>query len=284
MIKSAENIGANKIFMVDAFTKEAFRGNPAMVCILTDTIDAEYMQKMAFEFNLSETAFLLPKANDAGNEYEIRWFTPQKEVPLCGHATLAASKVLFERLGIPSDVIIYHSQSGILKAKKDSCGICLDFPLDEPDDNLPHGYEEILLAMGITSYENIFWGRSTKKLVIHLRSYEEVINAHPRYEAMRNINIEGVKGVGITSAYNREYHFITRYFNPWAGVDEDPVTGSVHTLLASYWSGILGIKELKAYQASERGGEMVLRIGDKNRLELIGDAKIIFSGELYISC
>ena len=136
--------------------------------------------------------------------------------------------------------------------------------------------------MDISTYENIFLGRKTKKLIIHLKSQEEVVNVHPRYEEMKKLNVEGIKGVGITSTYNKKYHFVTRYFNPWAGVNEDPVTGSVHTLLASYWSNILDIKELKAYQASYRGGEMVLRIKENNRLEIIGDAKIIFKGELNI--
>lgn len=273
-----------KIFQVDAFTEEAFRGNPAMVCILNETIDDELMQKIAFEFNLSETAFLLPKLKNKkkNNEYEIRWFTPQKEVSLCGHATLAASQVLFKHKKIPFDEIIYYSESGILKAKRDVYGISLDFPLDEPEDILPRQYNEILKAMDISTYENIFLGRKTKKLIVHLKSQEEVINVHPRYEELKKLNVEEIKGVGITSTFDKKYDFVTRYFNPWAGVNEDPVTGSVHTLLASYWSNILGVKELKAYQASYRGGEMILRIKENNRLEIIGDARIIFKGKLNI--
>ncbi|AOT70650.1 PhzF family phenazine biosynthesis protein [Geosporobacter ferrireducens] len=275
--KHAETI---KIFLVDAFTKEIFRGNPAMVCILDKKIEDAFMQKIAFEFNLSETAFLLPKENN--NEYAIRWFTPQKEVPLCGHATLAASQVLFDHKRISSDEIIYYSESGILKAKKDIYGISLDFPLDEPEEVSVHPYSELLKAMGISAYENIVLGRSTKKLIIHLKSQEEVINVQPKYEEMKKLNVEGIKGVGITSTYNNQYHFITRYFNPWAGVNEDPVTGSVHTALAAYWSRILGINELKVHQASYRGGEMTLRIKDSNRLEIIGDARIVFKGELNL--
>ncbi|MFZ5966416.1 MAG: PhzF family phenazine biosynthesis protein [Bacillota bacterium] len=271
-----------EIFQVDSFTKEAFRGNPAMVCILDKTIDDELMQKIAFEFSLSETAFLLPKLDNKKNEYEIRWFTPKNEVPLCGHATLAASEVLFTYKKILFDEIIYYSKSGILKAKKDIYGISLDFPLDEPKVIISNLYDELVKTMGITNYENIFLGNNTKKLVIHLKNQEEVLKVQPNYEQMKKMNIEGIKGVGITSTYNEKYHFITRYFNPWAGVNEDPVTGSVHTLLASYWSNILGVKELKAYQASYRGGEMILRIKDNNRLEIIGDARIIFNGELNI--
>lgn len=273
-----------EIFLVDAFTEEAFRGNPAMVCILNKAIMEEQMQKMAFEFNLSETAFVLPQGTnrEKDNEYAIRWFTPQKEVSLCGHATLAASYVLFNHREISSDEIVYSSQSGILKARKDACGISLDFPLDEPVQALPCQYRDIQEAMGISSYENVFLGKKTKKLVFHLKEQKEVVNVCPRYEELKKLEVEEIKGVGITAACNEKYHFISRYFNPWAGVNEDPVTGSVHTLLASYWSNILGTKELKAYQASHRGGELTLRIKENDRLEIIGKAKIIFIGELNI--
>ena len=279
-----KQIRAARIFLVDAFTQKVFRGNPAMVCILDKSEDDELMQKIAFEFNLSETAFLLPKFDEINksNEYEIRWFTPLREMPLCGHATLAASKVLFDYEKVSSDEIIFHSQSGVLKAKRDACGISMDFPLDEPEEVQPHQYDEILKAMGVSQYEHIFLGQGTRKLVIRLKSPQEVMDIQPKFEELKKLRVDGIKGVGITSIDNKEYHFITRYFNPWAGVNEDPVTGSVHTLLAAYWSRIMGIKELKAYQASERGGELLLRIKENNRLEIVGEAKVIFRGEFAL--
>lgn len=273
-----------EMFHVDSFTKQWFKGNPAIVCILEELIDEDLMQKIAFEANLSETAFLIPKvkSEEKSNEYDIRWFTPKKEVSLCGHATLAASKILFDYKKIPFDEIIYHSKSGILKSKRDILGISLDFPLDEVEQISSKQYDELLDALGIQSYENIFVGKTTKKLVIHLNNKKEVLNLCPDFEKMKRLNTDGIKGVGITSIDDGKFHFITRYFNPWVGVNEDPVTGSVHTLLASYWFSILGIQELKSYQASYRGGEITLRIKDKKRLEIIGEARIVFGGELYL--
>lgn len=273
-----------EIFHVDAFTKNVFSGNPAIVCILDKKIDDELMQKIAFEVNLSETAFLVANESKVGNvnEYGIRWFTPKEEVSLCGHATLAASEVLFNHKRLSTDEITYHSKSGILKARRDVSGISLDFPLDNVIETCGCKYKKLFKAMGISTYEKVLIGANTKKLIVHLKHKERVLNVNPNYQKMKDSRVEGIKGVGITSIDNRKYDFITRYFNPWVGVNEDPVTGSVHTLLASYWSNILGKTELRAYQASNRGGEMTLRVKDNNRVEIIGEARIIYSGELSI--
>jgi len=269
-----------EIYQVDSFTKEMFKGNPAMVCILDKYIDSSTMQNIAFEVNLSETAFLVPKVN---NEYEIRWFTPQNEVNLCGHATLAASKVLFNIKKIPYDEIVYHSKSGILKSKIDVKGITLDFPIDKVIYESKEQYRELLDAMGINEFEDIFKGESTRKLVIRLKNKEEVMSLKPKFEKMREFIANDIKGVGITAKHdNDKYDFVTRYFNPWVGVNEDSVTGSVHTLLAKYWGEVLNKRELKAYQLSKRGGNMLLRIIDEKRLEIIGDACIVFTGKLNL--
>lgn len=183
---------------------------------------------------------------------------------------------------IPFNEIIFYSKSGILKSKKNICGISLDFPLDEAKKTSFQKYDKLLSAMGIKSYENIFEGKTTGKVVTHLRDKEDVLNCSPNFEKMKKIYANEIKGVGITSKDDSRFDFITRYFNPWVGVNEDPVTGSVHTLLASYWSSILGVRELKSYQASHRGGELTLIIEDKNRLQIIGEAKIVFSGELNL--
>ena len=143
-------------------------------------------------------------------------------------------------------------------------------------------YSDLLKAMGILKYENIIIGKDTKKLVVHLGCQNEVLEINPNFEQMKSLNISSIKGVGVTAEAEYGHDFISRYFNPWAGVNEDPVTGSVHTLLATYWSSILNKEELKAYQASKRGGEIILRIQKNNRLALIGKSKIILSGELYI--
>lgn len=268
------------IFQVDAFTNEKFKGNPAAVCILEDAIDDKYMQLIAKEINLSETAFIKSfKDNIHANIFSLRWFTPKYEVDLCGHATIAASEILFNT--IKDDKIIYITRSGRLIANKTNKGIALNFPIDEP---LPVKLDtDILEAMGIENYENAIVGKNTKKLVIHLKSENEVLNLTPNFEKMKCLEFNmDIKGVGVTCFGNERYDFISRYFNPWAGVNEDPVTGSVHTLLASYWGNLLNKDEMRAYQASIRGGEIKLRLLKENRVELIGQAIVVLKGELYL--
>ncbi|WP_432409548.1 PhzF family phenazine biosynthesis protein [Wukongibacter sp. M2B1] len=273
-----------EMYQVDAFTKEAFKGNPAIVCILEKELGDEMMQAIACEMNLSETAFIIQERNNdkKNNKFKIRWFTPNREVSLCGHATLAASEVLFNQLNIPFNEIVYVSKSGILRAHKDVYGISLDFPLDSAINIEFERFNGLLNAMGISNYRNIFYGRETKKLVIHLESVKEILEVSPDFELMTRLDIDDIKGVGITAYSGEDHDIITRYFNPWAGVNEDSVTGSVHTLLASYWSKILIKSELRAYQASKRGGEMVLRIKENKRVEMIGQAKTILKGRLHI--
>lgn len=273
-----------RIYQVDAFTNEPFKGNPAGVCILEEAIEDKYMQLIAKEMNLSETAFVQSldgKPLNESNIFSLRWFTPKHEVDLCGHATIAASEILFSNLGFNSDEIIYETKSGRLTASKTINGIALDFPIDEPlNVDLSN---DILEAMGIANYENALIGKRTKKLVIHLKSEGEVLNLAPNFEKLKALEFKmDVKGVGVTCMGNENYDFISRYFNPWVGVNEDPVTGSVHTLLTAYWGKLLRKNEMKAYQASDRGGEIILRILSGNRVELIGQAVVILKGELYI--
>ncbi len=273
------------IYQVDAFTKEQFKGNPAAVCLLEKWLSDDLMQKIAKENNLSETAFVIPLEGFEINQekiFSLRWFTPKTEVNLCGHATIATSEVLFNEIGIQSEQIIYETQSGTLIAKKIDNGIALNFPIDEPlEISLSN---DILEAMGIDSYENAIIGKNTKKLVIHLKTESEVLKLTPNFEKLKHLEFKvDVKGIGVTCSGNAKYDFISRYFNPWAGVNEDPVTGSVHTLLASYWSRLLNKDKLKAYQASDRGGEITLNVLPENRVELIGQAVIVLKGELYTS-
>lgn len=136
--------------------------------------------------------------------------------------------------------------------------------------------------MGITNYENVIYGKHTNKLVFHLKTQDDVIKLNPDFEQMRQIQNSKIKGAGVTCRGNKGYDFISRYFNPWAGVNEDPVTGSVHTLLVSYWGDILNKTEMKAYQASQRGGEILLKIENKDRVGLTGDAVIVSKGEIFI--
>ncbi|WP_315122151.1 PhzF family phenazine biosynthesis protein [uncultured Clostridium sp.] len=267
------------IYIVDAFTKEAFGGNPAGVCILKNSIEDKEMQLIAKEINLSETAFVTIDENSLkNNEFDLRWFTPKVEVSMCGHGTLATAEVLFEEIGVEGNEIKFHTQSGVLVARKDEKGIVLDFPVDEYEVvEIP---VELLKEIGIENCKEAVYGKNTKKLILQVEKEEEVLKLTPNFEGMRNLNFHiDVKGVGVTTKA-REYDFITRYFNPWAGINEDPVTGTVHTVLAKYWEDKLGKKEFIAYQASDRGGEITIRIIENGRMEMVGKGIIMLKGEI----
>ncbi|GAA0085810.1 PhzF family phenazine biosynthesis protein [Clostridium sp. CTA-7] len=273
-----------KIYQVDAFTNKAFKGNPAAVCILEEDINDDLMRSIAQEMNLSETAFVKPLECSDVNScsfFSLRWFTPEVEVDLCGHATIATSKVLFDEFNISGQEIKYQTKSGTLIAKRENEKIGLDFPIDKPlNFELT---EDILKAMGIKKYFKAIIGEKTRKLVIELESEEEIINLQPNFEKLKVLSFNtNVKGIGVTCKGRKKYDFISRYFNPWAGINEDPVTGSVHTLLASYWSSILNKSEMLSYQCSNRGGEILIKVLENNRVELSGEAVVVFKGELYI--
>ncbi|MDC4238895.1 PhzF family phenazine biosynthesis protein [Clostridium tertium] len=273
-----------KIYQVDAFTSEAFKGNPAAVCILENDISDELMKNIAQEMNLSETAFVKPLKNlniGKGNLFSLRWFTPEVEVDLCGHATIATSKVLFDEFNIKEQYIKYETKSGLLTAKKKDEKISLDFPIDKAlDFNLT---QDILDAMGIRSYSKAIIGEKTRKLVIEVKDKENIINLKPNFEILKSLKFKSdVKGIGVTCRGNEKYDFISRYFNSWDGINEDPVTGSVHTLLANYWSNKLNKMDMNAYQASNRSGEISLKLLENDRVRLSGEAVIVLRGELYL--
>lgn len=272
------------IYQVDAFTSKVFKGNPAAVCILEKDIDDELMKNIAQEMNLSETAFVKPLENSNISEcnlFSLRWFTPKVEVDLCGHATIATSKILFDEFNIKEQEIKYRTQSGILTAKKENEKISLDFPIDKPLNF--HLTKDVLKAMDIINYSKAIIGKETRKLVIELKDKEEVLNLKPNFEMLKLLNFEtNVKGIAVTCIGDEKYDFISRYFNPWAGINEDPVTGSVHTLLANYWSNKLNKIKMIAYQASDRGGEISLELLEDDRVKLSGEAAIVLKGELYL--
>lgn len=272
------------IYQVDAFTNECFKGNPAAVCVLEAAMEDKDMQRIAKEMNQSETAFVQPLEGSSiqgTNRFSLRWFTPKYEVDLCGHATIATSEVLFNYLGIKEERILYETRSGLLTACKTNQGISLDFPVDEP---IPVELsKDIIEGIGLDMYEDALIGKTTKKLVVRVSTESEVVKLSPDFEKMKRLEFPmDVKGVGVTCRGNKSYDFISRYFNPWAGVNEDPVTGSVHTLLAAYWGKLLNKSEMRAYQASDRGGEIALRLLTGNRVELIGQAVVVLKGELCI--
>jgi PhzF family phenazine biosynthesis protein len=272
------------IYQVDAFTNKAFGGNSAAVCLLDEPLKESTMQAIAAEMNLSETAFLHSmegKPIEESNEFSLRWFTPEVEVPLCGHATLATAAVLFQDLGIGEDKVEFETKSGRLMAELHEKGILLDFPLRKSETHEPK--IELLEAMGIDEYKCAAISRDTRYILVHLENEELVRGLCPNFEDMKKVDIrEDVMGVIVTSQGKPPYDFVSRFFGPWVGVNEDPVTGSAHTMLAPYWSKILDKKEMVAFQASKRGGVLTVRVSSDERVEIIGNAVIVLKGNIFI--
>jgi len=238
------------IYQVDAFTSKPFAGNPAGVCLLTESPDDGWLQAVAAEMNLSETAFLQPRADG----YQLRWFTPKMEVDLCGHATLASAHVLWSEGLVPRhEAICFHTKSGVLKAFCRGELIELDFPA-EPANPVaaPAGLVEAL------NVDAVYVGRNRFDYLVELESEAEVRAVQPDFVRLSQLD---VRGVIITSrCVSQEYDFVSRFFAPAAGVNEDPVTGSAHCCLGPYWSVRLAKTELRGYQASSRGGVVQVRV------------------------
>src|SRR5688572_13160584 len=245
------------ITQVDSFTNRPFAGNPAGVCILPTAASEAWMRDVAREMNLAETAFLVPRRGG----YDLRWFTPSVEVDLCGHATLASAHVLWEDGHLePNAQARFHTKSGLLTADRRDAWIELDFPATPaaPAD-APPGLSE---ALGATPQ---FVGRSKFDYLVELDDEATVRRLDPDLGAVARVKARGV--IVTSRADTGKYDFVSRFFAPQSGVPEDPVTGSAHCALAPYWSARLGKKELMAFQASARGGELRLRLeGDRVRL------------------
>jgi len=258
-----------KIYQVDAFTDKVFSGNPAAVCPLEEWLAAEIMQKIAAENNLAETTFYV-KRNDI---IEIRWFTPTVEVDLCGHATLAAAFVLFNHEHHASDIINFHShRSGPLSVIKDGDFLTLNFPSDVATA-IP--FNEAIANSFDRQPQLVLEGR-TDYLLIYDKE-EDISLLQPRLDEIAKLPVRGV----IVSAKGNDVDFVSRFFGPQSGINEDPVTGSAHTTLTPYWSSILNKKELTAIQLSDRKGH--LRCTYLNdRVEISGQGKLYLIGEIFI--
>ena len=258
------------IFQVDAFTDRPFRGNPAAVCLLPEPQDDIWMQQVAREMNLSETAFL--EAREDG--FNLRWFTPVIEVDLCGHATLASAHVLWETERLRhSEHAKFHTKSGLLTAEYKDNLIELNFPALYEVPAIPP--DELIAALSITP---IYTGKFGEKYLIEVGSEAEVRRLKPDFQALKALKERGV--VITSTASSSKYDFVSRYFAPWVGIDEDPVTGSNHCCLGPFWGNRMNKRQLTAYQASERGGILQLRLED-DRVCLGGHAVTVLSGELY---
>lgn len=257
-----------RIFQVDAFTEKPFAGNPAGVCLLDGCKPDSWMQSVAAEMNLSETAFLL-KQEDGWN---LRWFTPKVEVDLCGHATLASAHVLAE-IGSLSDGIDarFHTKSGLLTAKCVGGRIELDFPAKpEGPAPVPAGLVEAL------NVKPVYVGKNQFDYLIEVESEKIVRELDPDFVRLKRMPVRGV--IVTAHSASTDFDFVSRFFAPAVGVDEDPVTGSAHCCLGPYWMKKLGRSKFKAYQASPRGGVLEVEVvGD--RVLLRGRAVTVLEGK-----
>ncbi|GGO08162.1 PhzF family phenazine biosynthesis protein [Saccharibacillus kuerlensis] len=259
-----------KMYITDAFAEKAFQGNPAAVCILDEERPDSWMGRVAAEMNLSETAFLLKKENG----YSLRWFTPEAEVDLCGHATLASAHALWAELGETSEKLAFDTRSGILTAVRTEDGIELDFPLEpvQPCEAEP----ELLAALGLSTSPAYAGGNRMDRLVL-LPDEESLTALKPDFSMLRNVP---ARGVIVTAPSSRPgIDFVSRCFYPGIGIDEDPVTGSAHCGLGPFWSERLGRSELTALQLSKRQGLLKLHVGSE-RIRIAGRAVTVLRGEL----
>ena len=256
------------IYQVDAFTKEAFKGNPAAVCPLDEWLDAELMQRIALENNLSETAFFVKK----DDIYEIRWFTPTFEIDLCGHATLASAFVIFEILKAEDARVEFHShKSGALSVEKKGDRLVLDFPSRPVSPvEIPDGLIE---AIGKQPKE-VFKARD---YFLVYETEQEIADLKPDFSALLKIDTHAV----IVTAKGDSADFVSRFFAPEVGINEDPVTGSAHCNLIPYWAEKLSKTELFARQISARGGELFCELNG-NRVKIGGNAALYMKGEIYV--
>ncbi len=255
------------IYQVDAFTSRRFAGNPAAVVVLGQFPDDGLLQAIAAENNLAETAFLVPD----GRDYRLRWFTPATEVPLCGHATLASAAVVMERLEAGRGSVVFDSASGPLPVTRRGQAYLLDFPARPSQAvDAPPALAE---ALGVEPRE--VWVNRFNYLAL----LDDAAQLRALAPDMAKLSCLGRDGVIVTAAGDGRHDFVSRFFAPAKGIDEDPVTGAAHCSLAPYWAQRLGKSELHAFQASRRGGELICRLqGD--RVELEGRCVFYLEGEV----
>ena len=256
-----------KMYQIDAFAGKVFTGNPAAVCPLDAWLDDAILQSIAQENNLSETAFFVRTADD----YQIRWFTPVAEVDLCGHATLASAYVFFTHIAPSRQRVTFDSASGPLHVERNAGRLCMNFPSQPPA--ACEAPEELIAGLGkaptsVLSCEDYFVVYETE---------EDIRNLRPRMDLVKDLDLRGV----IVTAPGRSVDFVSRFFAPALGVDEDPVTGSAHSALTPYWAERLNKKELNAHQLSARGGELFCKdLGD--RVEIAGTAVQYLHGTIVL--
>jgi PhzF family phenazine biosynthesis protein len=256
-----------KIVQVDAFTSTPFAGNPAAVCVLASAPNEAWMRNVAREMNLSETAFLHPE----NGGYRLRWLTPSIEVDLCGHATLASAHVLWEDGHIPADAAArFHTRSGLLTCERQGDWIEMNFPA-----KLSEAAEPPPQLTGALGADLLYTGRNQFDYLVEVADEATLRGLNPNHHLLRQLPVRGI----IVTARGRDYDFVSRFFAPGSGIDEDPVTGSAHSALAPFWSQRLNKTEMIGFQASARGGVVKVRV-DGDRVHMSGQAVTVLRADL----
>lgn len=266
-----------KVFIVDSFTREKFTGNPAGVCLVDAKIKVKQMLSIAQELNLSETAFL--ERLESNGEFKIRYFSPKMEIPLCGHATLASAKILFEYENL--EEVNFTTIQGIrLSVAKKGAQIQMEFPIYKTRSaEVPPA---MLRALGLGAVKQVAYNEETRILLLEIEDTEHLATLSPDFAALYASH-DAINGVLITAPDNTgKYDFHSRYFWPWSGTNEDPVTGGTHTFLAKYWADKLGKSVMQSFQSSARTGSMEVEILDENKLLIRGEAVCVLAGELNL--
>ncbi|MEF2098047.1 PhzF family phenazine biosynthesis protein [Bacillus sp. CFBP9009] len=260
-----------ELTIINTFTDQPFKGNPAAACLLTVESDTEWMQRIAKEINMPVTAFIQPQ----NGEWKLRWFTPSIEIPICGHGTLASSFFLWDKGCVPrNQPIAYHTKSGLLTAKFVEGMVQLEFPsLREKETAAP---DLLIKALGVVP---AYVGQNKWDLLVEVQSEQIVRNLKPDIDSIAQLPVRGV--IVTSQSDSSEYDFVSRFFSPAQGLDEDQVTGSAHCCLGPYWKRKLDKSIFIAYQASERGGLLKVEVTE-NTVKLSGHAVTIFEGNLTI--
>lgn len=256
------------IYQVDAFANKVFEGNPAAVIPMQEWMDDELMQQIAMENNLAETAFFVPK----GDDFTIRWFTPEMEINLCGHATLASAYIIFNRMGFTKSTITFHSKSGPLYVSKQGELLLLDFPSWMPE-RISAYPNELLISIGNPEIAGVYKKRD---YIVELMHEDELVKLRPDFAIMKKVD-----GMIIVTAPGNEVDFVSRFFAPAAGIDEDPVTGSAHSQLIPFWNYKLGKKIMQAKQLSKRGGNIYCE-QKEGRVIIGGQCVFYMKGEIEV--
>lgn len=264
-----------KIYFVDSFTSEKYKGNPAAVCLPESELDVDTMQKIATEIGFSETAFVKQVSSDI---YSIRFFTPKIEIPLCGHATLASSKIIFDITPLNSIKFINCNNVELFIEKVEN-RIRMQFPVYETEEiEVP---KKLLDALGISEIENKRYSAVNKIILIEIKNAQTLSNLKPDFTALVN-SYTGINGVLVTAISDSDkYDFHYRYFWPWAGTNEDPVTGAIQTFLTKYWATKLNKTKLNAFQSSLRTGSMSTELLH-DKVFILGEAVTVLEGEFIL--